>query len=59
MPHTGGSSVFKTVPFEGCQRNIIHCFNGERRERDKGMKGIKEMRKGGDDGSFEKNGPFH
>jgi hypothetical protein len=34
--------VFGVVPHEG--RNLIHCFNGERKERDKGTKGGEEWK---------------
>jgi hypothetical protein len=43
----GGSSVFGTMPRDG--ENIgLFIFNGERKEESKGMKGIKDERKGGE-----------
>jgi hypothetical protein len=40
-----GSSLFETVPSEGCRCNSIHSFDEERRKLDIGMKGIKRRRK--------------
>jgi hypothetical protein len=37
----------RNVPSDECRRNLMHCFNGERKERDKGMKGTKYRRKVG------------
>jgi hypothetical protein len=31
--------MFEIVSSEGQERNVIRCLDGERRERDKGMKG--------------------
>jgi hypothetical protein len=36
--------MFETVPSEEQRWNLIHCCRGERRERDKDMKGIKWMK---------------
>ena len=42
------SCVFESVPSKvhSCTNNLIHCFHGERRERARGKKGIKEREKG-------------
>jgi hypothetical protein len=34
--------MFETVPSEGHRCNLTHNFNRERRERDKGMKGMEK-----------------
>jgi hypothetical protein len=36
--------VLEIVPYQGYGCHLIRSFNGERRERDKGMKGIKEKK---------------
>jgi hypothetical protein len=36
---------FRAVPTERESCNLIHCFNGKRRERDKCTKGIKKKEK--------------
>jgi hypothetical protein len=40
--------MFETMPSEG-RYNLIHGFKEERRERGKGMKGIKERMKEGEE----------
>jgi hypothetical protein len=39
----------RNVPSGECRRNLMQCFNGERKERDKGMEGIKYRKKIGDE----------
>jgi len=42
------SCVFESVPSKvhSCTNNLIHCFHGERTERARGAKGIKEREQG-------------
>jgi len=42
------SRVFESVPSKvhSCTNNLIHCFHGERTEKARGTKGIKEREKG-------------
>lgn len=42
------SCVFESVPSKvhSCTNNLIRCFHGERTERARGTKGIKEREKG-------------
>jgi hypothetical protein len=40
--------VFESRPFEEYRYNLIHYSNEERRGRGKGVKGIKERKKGND-----------
>jgi hypothetical protein len=37
------------MPSDGCRCNLMHYFNGEMKERDEDMKGIKDKKKVGDE----------
>jgi hypothetical protein len=41
------AALFKTEPSEGQKCNLNRCFKSDRRGRDKGTKGIEEMKRGG------------